>query len=157
MTAAPLPALLPLLSPDPVREISSRPCGDCTACCQLLAVVELRKPMRFACDHQRIGGCQIYPDRPPTCREFDCGWRRGAVPTADDWRPDRRGVMHVGWIDHPTGRPHDYLFELWQGALADPVVVAWVRTHTETGEITLSYRDGTWQTLSPEVPTPSAG
>ena len=157
MTVAASPVSLPLLSPDPAGEMAARPCGDCTACCLLLAVVELRKPMRFACDHQRPGGCRIYPDRPPTCREFVCGWRRGEVPTTDDWRPDRRGVMHVGWTEQPTGRRHDYLFELWPGALADPAVAAWVHTLTQTRELTLSYRDGTWQTLTPEGPTPTAG
>lgn len=152
-----LPQSLPVIRLDSTGDMEARPCGDCTACCGLLAVVELHKPMRFACDHQGTGGCRIYLDRPPTCREFDCGWRRGEVPTDDAWRPDRRGVMHVGWTEQTSGRRHDYLFELWPGALADPAVAAWVHRHTQSRDITLSYRDGTWQTLSPDGPEASRG
>ncbi|MFN8858221.1 MAG: hypothetical protein ACK50P_21815 [Planctomycetaceae bacterium] len=150
MTLPVFPDPLPIVSPVPSADQFERACGDCTACCLLLAVVELNKPMRFACDHQGQGGCRIYSDRPPTCREFDCGWRRGEVPTGDDWRPDRRGVMHVGWTEQPGGQRRDYLFELWPGALSDPAVVAWLQGHTRTSEITLSYRNGTWQTLVPD-------
>jgi hypothetical protein len=65
--------------------------------------------------------------------------------------------MHVGWTEQTSGRRHDYLFELWPGALADPAVAAWVQNHTQTRDITLSYRDGTWQSLSSDGPEPSPG
>jgi hypothetical protein len=53
-------------------------------------VPELRKPEGKTCefcDH----GCTVYPDRPPSCRAFQCEWLKGELPL---WaRPDKIHVM----------------------------------------------------------------
>src|SRR5262245_12567524 len=72
---------------------ADRRCGDCTACCTVLVVEELAKPMRWSCDHQAWGGCRIYEVRPETCRQFNCLWLRGALPADQALRPDRLGVI----------------------------------------------------------------
>ncbi len=55
--------------------LPGRSCGACTLCCQILVIDELKKDAGVLCNHCRLGGgCQIYRDRPPVCREFECEW-----------------------------------------------------------------------------------
>jgi hypothetical protein len=68
---------------------TNRACGTCTLCCKLLIVPELNKPRGSWCADCRIGvGCGRYETRPPTCRQFHCGWLH--VPELSDaWFPAR--------------------------------------------------------------------
>src|SRR5690348_6121196 len=99
-----------------------RECGGCTACCTVLAVRELDKPMRWACDHVHCAGCRIYDTRPPSCREFHCRWLRGSVGADDALRPDRCGVMFDGFFSVTRNRLRFVAFELWDGAFDGPAV-----------------------------------
>ena len=66
-----------------------RQCGDCTLCCKLLPVPELKKLAGARCVHQRTHkGCAVYHRRPLSCLVWSCGWltEEGAV---DLRRPDR--------------------------------------------------------------------
>jgi hypothetical protein len=50
-------------------------CGSCTECCRMMAVPELYKPAWTLCSNCAVGaGCKVYPDRPQSCRDFNCGW-----------------------------------------------------------------------------------
>jgi uncharacterized protein len=71
----------------------ARECGSCTACCELLEVVELKKPRGVLCQHCTIGkGCAIYETRPEVCRDYECGWlAHDYIP--DELRPDRCGFI----------------------------------------------------------------
>lgn len=66
-----------------------RPCGDCQACCSIMAVKELQKENYTRCQHQCAGGCGVYQDRPQSCQTFDCWYRAGLVKH----RPDKIGVI----------------------------------------------------------------
>lgn len=72
---------------------TTRTCGDCTLCCKLMGVPELKKPAARwcpACDQGR--GCSTYDERPPSCRNFQCFWLMDeGFP--DDFRPDRIGAL----------------------------------------------------------------
>lgn len=73
--------------------VPGRTCGDCTACCTVMAIdkPDIQKQAGVTCRHCR-GGCTIYETRPGLCRDFHCGWRQ--LPILDDsWRPDRSGVF----------------------------------------------------------------
>ena len=76
--------------------IGGRECGSCVSCCSCFTIAELDKPAHVLCSHSVPGGgCDIYPDRPNSCRVFYCAWRSwDAVP--DDWRPDRTGFVIGG-------------------------------------------------------------
>lgn len=73
-------------------------CGGCDRCCELVAVGEIRKPGFTVCPHQRAvfdkagPGCDIYAQRPHSCRSWSCGWLLN-----EDWpealRPNRCGVV----------------------------------------------------------------
>ena len=68
----------------------SRSCGDCTACCTLAAVEELGKPEFSRCSN--LGDrCDIYDDRPQSCRDWGCMWYHGYLEDRD--RPDKSGIM----------------------------------------------------------------
>lgn len=92
--------------------VPDRECGDCTVCCIEPAIegYGLDKLTRTACIHCSTGGCAIYADRPPVCREYHCLWRR--LPFLDEaWRPDRSGVLIDPAAD-ASGTPNAYAVEL---------------------------------------------
>lgn len=78
-------------------EPSGRGCDGCTACCKIMGVHELDKPVNTRCVHCRTGtGCSIYAQRPQSCRTFECVWlqtQRGAHPLAPELRPDASRVV----------------------------------------------------------------
>ncbi len=65
----------------------TRACGDCTLCCRLVPVSELRKPAGRRCTHQSSKGCGIYAARPDECQAWRCQWLEGS--TGAIRRPDR--------------------------------------------------------------------
>lgn len=71
---------------------ASRECGPCTACCTMLGVTELHKPVNAECEHVCERGCSIYDSRPRTCRDWSCDWKNGLIP-GEDLRPDKLGVI----------------------------------------------------------------
>jgi hypothetical protein len=75
-----------------LTENERRRCGECTLCCKLLPVRELKKPANTRCDHQSRKGCAIYHQLgfPPSCQLWNCAWLAGVE---DLVRPDR-----CGWV-----------------------------------------------------------
>ena len=137
-TADPLP---------PVAEPAARQCGECTVCCTVLAVDELKKPMRWACEHLACGGCRIYDERPTGCREFDCLWLRGAIGDDEGARPDRLGIVFDSFFSAATGAWRFVAFEAWTGAFADPAAARLIEAIASQHPIELSHRNGAWETL----------
>lgn len=97
---------------------SQRRCGDCSLCCKVLGIPELAKPKDLWCANFTAGtGCRIYPDRPPSCRDFVCRWLTDAT-MGPEWKPStckmvidsRPGllVVHVDpSVTHPwIGQPY---------------------------------------------------
>ena len=90
------------------RTIASRPCGECTACCTALEVSELKKPVGKPCHLLCETGCGVYPERPPSCKAYICGWKMGFG--LQDQRPDKIGIVmspqpgtspiHPGFVVH---------------------------------------------------------
>jgi hypothetical protein len=76
-----------------------RTCGECSLCCQLLYVPEVDKPAGEWCRHCKPGqgGCGIYEQRPPVCRDWICQWLNGNLP--DYWYPLRSKLV----LDNPPG------------------------------------------------------
>lgn len=79
----------------------SRVCGDCTLCCKLLHVKELKKPSHTDCLYQIDEtacrpGCSIYNNRPQSCKDFECLWLQEDDMPAD-LRPDKSHV--VLWVN----------------------------------------------------------
>ena len=69
-----------------------RACGECSLCCTVLRVDELRKQGGTDCAQQRAGGgCAIHPTRPQICRGYRCLWLQGGLEEGD--RPDRLGAV----------------------------------------------------------------
>ena len=70
-----------------------RACGDCSLCCTVLRVDELKKLGGLPCVHQDVEkrGCSIHPRRPPICRAYRCLWLSGGLGEED--RPDKTGAV----------------------------------------------------------------
>ncbi len=109
----------------------ARVCGECTACCRVMAVSALGKPAGTACGHQQPGGCGTYASRPDACREFHCLWLRDAGGILEaSHRPDRLGLLLTDQDDGVGGRAAIAARELHPGAAADPAaaeVIAFLR------------------------------
>lgn len=96
-------------------------CGECTACCTLLAVdmspvSSIDKPERTKCTHVCKKGCSIYGHKPTSCSVFMCMWL--ATQIFDDempiaWRPDKVGcVVDVNELGVLTAHlKHEVAFE----------------------------------------------
>lgn len=110
-------------------------CGECSACCVVFAVPQIRKPTNTPCRHLCANGCGIYnhPDKPKICSEYKCMWLANRMPAAirklfqsEDTRPDKLGVMF-----HWDGDIR--LYELREGALNSEKVKALVWKIRKTG------------------------
>lgn len=146
-----------------------RGCGECTACCTIMAVdmspvSPMQKPERTKCTHECRHGCSIYENKPDSCTEFMCLWL--AMEMFDNnwparWRPDRVGaVLDVNSIGNVT--VHLKHENAWQkpGDLRDMLLyLANTRTPlTPHGRVILDrpsqnhllfHRNGTTQELVP--------
>lgn len=72
--------------------VLQRECGECSLCCTVLRVDELRKLGGVACAAlAKGGGCGIYATRPNICRAYRCLWLQGQLEPED--RPDRLGAV----------------------------------------------------------------
>lgn len=83
--------------------LSHRTCGECTACCTAYPILpgpnffSEGKPAATPCKHLCARGCSIYEQRPKICRDFRCDYLEGSLGSnAEDWRPDRCGIIIVG-------------------------------------------------------------
>ena len=87
-----------------------RECGDCSLCCKLLGIYELDKPAGKWCVNARLpgGGCNIYHDRPHSCRTFACGWLVNST-FGDHWHPKRAKMIVSMNIDDDA----NHLMQIW--------------------------------------------
>src|SRR5262249_4536517 len=69
--------------------VPGRACGNCSLCCKLLRIDELKKPAGTWCPHcaPGRGGCKIYPNHPQECQRFYCSWL-----ISDDLGPEWRAT-----------------------------------------------------------------
>jgi Fe-S-cluster containining protein len=90
-----------------------------------MAVEELSKGNWSRCEHlddgeqslkSLAGACKIYPERPATCRGFDCLWLNGFIQGDERRRPDKLGLMFA--ITRIVELRQDVLtaWEVWPGA-----------------------------------------
>lgn len=66
-------------------------CGDCTACCTLLAVSEINKKAGKSCKYCTTK-CSIYSTRPLACKEFSCAYHQ-MNKVSIKLRPDKCGII----------------------------------------------------------------
>ena len=99
-------------------------CGTCTWCCKVTQVPEIHKAPYVWCKNCSIGkGCDIYDQRPESCRKFTCVWLSKQLPP--DLRPDKCKVMfeeitptiYLGLCD--PGRPNAWKERKLQSKVAD--------------------------------------
>jgi len=73
--------------------VAGRSCGDCTLCCKLMGIAELRKPRGVWCTHCKPDrGCLIYDSRPGECRDFNCGYLT-ISDLGEEWRPNKCRIV----------------------------------------------------------------
>ena len=85
-----------LATPDQPHLVPGRACGTCMMCCKVPAIEEFAKPPGVWCRHAVSGkGCNIYPERPASCRAFYCLWMQDAR-FGPEWKPEKsKFVVYV--------------------------------------------------------------
>jgi Fe-S-cluster containining protein len=84
-----------------METINFRPCGDCAACCEGHLIGNAHGN-QFGKGRKCIflvkQECQIYHERPETCRKYQCMWSQGIFP---EWmKPNKTGMMiSAEWKD----------------------------------------------------------
>jgi len=115
-----------------------RNCGDCVLCCYFTSPPEIKKSEGEWCKYCiKIEGCSIYENRPESCKNFNCLWKK-QVQIPESLRPDKCGVMfelpdycktYIGYID--PERP-----DIWREAN----IIALIQKILNVGHSVLIYR-----------------
>lgn len=129
-----------------------RHCGECRACCITLGFqaregeAPFDKPHGVPCRHLVRTGCEIYDERPPVCRRFQCGWLQ-APNLPDALRPDRCGMLFCANSNlHGEGEAV-YAYELVPGA-ADAGLPAWLIGELSAQATVILVRGGRCEILT---------
>jgi len=119
--------------------VVNRRCGECTACCTILAVADtLGKGAYEKCKHDS-GRCNIYETKPEPCSTFRCLWHVGGLET--DQRPDMFGVMIDVSGPGQLG-PVPVIWELFEGAAESPGVQALIEKWNSVQQpVIVAYKD----------------
>lgn len=135
------------------RPARLRSCGECRACCVVLGFearegeAPFAKPHGEPCPHLVQIGCGIYPERPPVCRRFQCGWLQ-APNLPDALRPDRCGVLFCANENLLGTGSAVYAYEMRPGA-ADAALPAWLIAELSAAvTVVLVRSDGSSEVLS---------
>ena len=114
-----------------------RACGSCQACCNRLLVPELSKANGQNCLYQCSQGCAVYPQRPISCRDFQCLWLWNRGVLQDEERPDRLGVL----VSMENDQTALLAWEVWPGAALRPRVQQLLGRLAAQSKITLISHD----------------
>jgi hypothetical protein len=90
---------------------SRYPCAGCDACCTVIGVGELAKPLACRCPHANGNGCSIYSTRPRECRTWACLWSQGHLGDRPDRRPDKCGLLVTEGSPLDDGK---VVLEVWE-------------------------------------------
>lgn len=94
-------------------------CGECTLCCKLLRIKEINSKAGEYCSFCNPGiGCQIYNQRPESCRIFLCAWKQ-MDNVGEELRPDKCKMLFEKWSDKVMvgGTDHDEISDLTMGQI----------------------------------------
>ncbi len=67
---------------------TGRSCDGCSMCCYILAIEDLKKPMGTWCTNcSSKKGCDIYPNHPQECKDYQCGYLIHDKLFGEIWNP----------------------------------------------------------------------
>lgn len=121
----------------------AKTCGECTVCCNVLAIPEVSKPENSECNNCGIGGCSIYDSRPSSCRLYRCAWLNDADAPIS-LRPDSSHVLAhlMPYEEEGESTARLVALELVNGALDDVCVATWLRDLS--GRLSLKLVGAKW-------------
>ncbi len=117
-------------------------CGECTACCSVLAIEELDKPEYEDCKHLSSAGCEIYESRPPVCQRFECMYLSDRWDQRDGgeiMRPDRCGLLIYGYRDQ-DGKEAIRVSEVFDGASQNEIAQQLIPSLVDEGYVVALHR-----------------
>ena len=122
------------------KEISTRQCGSCNACCQGWVqgtINDVRIGPYNPCKHCVSDGCAIYEDRPvDPCVNFQCGWLIEQSPVPEHMKPTRCGaviLLNRTWNDQKI----NYLMPI--GERVPPATLEWMITFSRKLAMPMIY------------------
>ena len=79
-------------------------CGNCTLCCKFPVIPEVKsKPGEYCYYCKPDFGCEIYEQRPNSCRIFLCAWtqmKEQNINVSNELRPDKCHVLFEKYSDN---------------------------------------------------------
>ena len=123
-----------------------RKCGICSECCNVLAVDELQKKTFSTCSHSCAFGCNIYSQRPGSCRDYRCLWLDGHL--TDEDHPDKLGVIFTTTY-HPEWGTVIMIVECKSRAISQPQVKKAIDQISDHMPLVLMRKDQTVLLLPP--------
>jgi hypothetical protein len=131
-----------------ILQREDRTCGECFACCHVLAIKDLDKPVGEDCKHldraRATHHCTIYEHRPFDCQQYTCAWVREAGFGNAGHRPDKIGVLFSPrdnkWEVAPFAGPFTLIaHETREGAFEEPGAKGFMR-HVAGHFLILGFR-----------------
>ena len=73
---------------------NGRSCDGCSMCCYILEIEELNKPMGSWCKNcSTRKGCDVYPEHPSECRDYQCGYLVLDELFGEEWKPSKSKMV----------------------------------------------------------------
>ncbi|HTU24239.1 MAG TPA: hypothetical protein VMF30_02505 [Pirellulales bacterium] len=130
--------------------VADRACGECTACCTVMAVDELGKFMNMRCPHDAGGCCAIYASRPRSCRGWACSWLLGHIAGDLRRRPDKSGLVFNQ--EELGGKFMFVAIEAWPGAAKESSNAYFIKKMSQSTPIIVrKYEDCRHDVIAPNA------
>lgn len=114
-------------------------CGECTACCTVIGVEELKKDPYTKCEHLKEN-CSIYEERPNSCKIFECLYLSGNLLSLDERnRPDKLGVIFTHPAQMDETLPILVVWECYEGAFYNQKVQYLIERLSHVAVLFLNY------------------
>lgn len=110
---------------DIAKKTASRPCGDCTICCEGWLLGDIKGHKMYPgrpCFYSCSTGCSIYANRPyDPCQTFECLWKKSPEFIPEWMRPDQINAMALTKSINGI----EYIFLIECGQKLDSSVLSW--------------------------------
>jgi len=79
-------------------------CDGCTLCCKFPVIPEVNSKVNEYCQYcKEEVGCEIYEERPESCRIYECAWKQmisQMLIVSKELRPDKCHVLFEKYSDN---------------------------------------------------------
>ena len=126
----------------PVKSLSPRPCGDCSACCQGWLTTHVLNHdiyLDHPCQYCSSQGCSIHAERPTDpCSLFFCAWAEAGSELPEWMQPSQSGIIALTNRSSWKKMPVDILVSA--GRDPDTKILQWFQNRCQTQQTPFIYQ-----------------